>query len=202
LNHNGLIATNWHVVNDAKNISVTFSGWNGSVSAQVVVRDKVNDLAILRVLDSTKIETTCRELPFQLASASSVTLGEKVSTVGYPLTPLLGADPKFSEGAVSGKSGLQDDPRWLQISAQVRPGSSGSPLFDSDGNIIGVVVATLDVGKVFQAANAIPQNVNFAIKGDYLLSLLAMIPGESPATQATAFSPEKASRCVGLIRAW
>jgi hypothetical protein len=37
----------------------------------------------------------------------------------------------------------QDDPRTLQISAQVQPGSSGSPLFDADGNIVGIVVATL-----------------------------------------------------------
>jgi S1-C subfamily serine protease len=202
LNHNGLIATNWHVVDDAKSISVTFTDWNGNVSAQVVVRDKTNDLAILRVLDSTKMETTCRELPFQLASANGVTLGERVSTVGYPLTPMLGSNPKFSEGVVSSKSGVQDDPRWLQISAQVQPGSSGSPLFDSDGFVIGIVVATLDAGKAFQAASAIPQNVNFAIKADYLLSLLAMLPGESPASRTTAFSPENASRCVALIRAW
>jgi S1-C subfamily serine protease len=39
------------------------------------------------------------------------------------------------------------DPRSLQISVQVQSGSSGSPLFDSDGNIVGIVVATLDCGQ-------------------------------------------------------
>lgn len=202
LSRSGLLATNWHVVADAKNISVAFPGWSGAVSAEVVVRDVVNDLAVLRVTDSTKLATTCPDLPFQLASSNGVTLGERVSAIGYPLTPMLGSNPKFSEGVVSSKSGWQDDPRSLQISAQVQPGSSGSPLFDRDGNIIGVVVATLDAGKVYQAASAIPQNVNFAIKADYLLSLAAMLPGGSLGSRTTAFSPEKAAQCVAIIRAW
>jgi S1-C subfamily serine protease len=202
LNRRGLLATNWHVVADAKNISVAFPGWSGAVSAEVVVRDVVNDLAVLRVTDSTKLATTCPDLPFQLASSNGVTLGERVSAIGYPLTPMLGSNPKFSEGVVSSKSGWQDDPRSLLISAQVQPGSSGSPLFDSDGNIIGVVVATLDAGKVYQAASAIPQNVNFAIKADYLLSLATMLPGGSLGSRTTAFSPEKAAQCVAIIRAW
>jgi S1-C subfamily serine protease len=202
LSRSGLLATNWHVVAEAKNISVAFPGWSAAVSAEVVVRDVVNDLAVLRVTDATKLATTCPDLPFQLVSSNSVTLGERVSAIGYPLTPMLGSNPKFSEGVVSSKSGWQDDPRSLQISAQVQPGSSGSPLFDSDGNIIGVVVATLDAGKVYQAASAIPQNVNFAIKADYLLSLAAMLPGGSLGSRTTAFSPEKAAQCVAIIRAW
>jgi len=202
LSRSGLLATNWHVVADAKNYSVAFPGWNGTASAEVVVKDVVNDLAILRVTDSTKLATTCPELPFQLASSNGVKLGERVSTIGYPLTPMLGSNPKFSEGVVSSKSGWQDDPRSLQISAQVQPGSSGSPLFDSDGNIIGIVVATLDAAKVYQLASAIPQNVNYAIKADYLLSLVAMLPGDSLASRTTPFSPERAAQCVAIIRAW
>ncbi len=202
LNRSGLLATNWHVVADAKNLSVAFPGWSGAVSADVVVRDVVNDLAVLRMSDTTKLAATCPDLPFQVSSSIGVTLGQHVSAIGYPLTPMLGSSPKFSEGVVSSKSGWQDDPRSLQISAQVQPGSSGSPLFDSDGNIIGVVVATLDAAKVYQAASAIPQNVNFAIKADYLLSLTAMLPGGSLGSRTTAFSPEKASQCVAIIRAW
>jgi len=201
LSRSGLIATNWHVVADAKTISVAFPGWNGRVNAEVVIRDKTNDLAVLRLSDTTKLATVCQEFPFQLASSNGVTLGERVSTVGYPLTPMLGSNPKFSEGVVSSKSGWQDDPRSLQVSAQVQPGSSGSPLFDSDGNIIGIVVATLDAGKVYQAASAIPQNVNYAIKADYLSNLLAMLPGDSLAPRTTTFSPEKAAQCVAIIHA-
>jgi S1-C subfamily serine protease len=201
LSRSGLLATNWHVVADVKNISVAFPGWNGSASAEVVIRDVVNDLAVLRVTDPAKLAPTCAELPFQLASSNGVKLGERVSTIGYPLTSMLGSNPKFSEGVVSSKTGWQDDPRSLQISAQVQPGSSGT-LFDVDGNIVGVVVATLDAGRVYQAASALPQNVNFAIKADYLLNLLTMLPGESLASRTTVFSPEKAAQCVAIIKAW
>lgn len=203
LARNGLIATNWHVVADARNISVAFPSWDGTAPAEVVIRDKVNDLALLRVSDPTKLAITCHDLPFQLGSSSGVTLGERVSTIGYPLTSMLGSSPKFAEGVISSKSGWQDDPRTLQISAQVQPGSSGSPLFDSDGNVVGIVVATLDAGKVYQAASALPQNVNFAVKSDYLLNLFAMLPaGEPLASRTTPFSPEKAAQCVVLIHAW
>jgi S1-C subfamily serine protease len=202
ISQNGLLATNWHVVADAKNITIAFPGWSDSIKAEVMIRDVVNDLAILRVTESAKITTACPQLPFQLATSNSVKLGERVSTIGYPLTPMLGSSPKFSEGVVASKSGWQDDPRSLQISAQVQPGSSGSPLFDPDGNVVGVVVATLDAGKVYQAANAIPQNVNFAIKADYLLNLLAMLPGETQASRSIAFSPEKAAQCVALVHAF
>jgi S1-C subfamily serine protease len=202
LSRSGLIATNWHVVAEGKNISVAFPSWGGTVSAEVAVRDVVNDLAILRLADASKLATTCPDLPFQLASSNGVTLGERVSTIGYPLTSMLGSNPKFSEGVVSSKSGWQDDPRTMQISAQVQPGSSGSPLLDSDGNIVGIVVATLDAGKVYQTASAIPQNVNFAIKADYLLSLVAMLPGGSLGSRTAGFSSEKAAQRVAIIKAW
>ena len=165
------------------------------------MRDKVNDLALLRVTDEAKMEATCPEIPFQIVSANGATLGARVSIIGYPLSSILGSSPKFTDGVVSSKSGLQDDPTWLQISAQVQPGSSGSPLFDANGNVIGVVVAILDAAIVFQAAHAIPQNVNFAIKSDYLLNLLAMVPGDPPSRRATAFSAEKAAKCVAIVRA-
>ena len=129
-------------------------------------------------------------------------LGQRVSTIGYPLSPLLGSDPKFSEGVISSKSGFQDDPRWFQISAAIQPGSSGSPLFDDNGNIVGVVVASLDAAKAFQLTNAIPQNVNWAIKSDYLLNLLGMVPDATLPPRAVAFSAEKASACVALVTAW
>ncbi len=202
ITRSGLVATNWHVVSDAKHISVSFPGWKDSINADLVVRDVANDLAILRLTDASKLADLCRDLPFQLIPAKDVTLGEHVSTVGYPLSPLLGSSPKFSEGAIAGKSGLQDDPRWFQISAAVQPGSSGSPLFDDEGNVIGVVVASLDAAKAYQLTSAIPQNVNWAIKSDYLLNLAGMIPNEKLSPRMTAFSPDKAAACVALITAW
>ncbi len=202
INNQGLIATNWHVVSNASHITIAFPGWHDPVPVDLVIRDTTNDLAILRLADTSKLARTCTDFPYQLSSANSVSLGEHVSTIGYPLRSLLGTNPKFTEGVISSKTGIQDDPRTLQISAQVQPGSSGSPLFDEKGQIVGIVVATLDAGVLYQAANALPQNVNFAIRSDYLLNLLAMLPQQSPTSRAAAFTPEKASHCIGTISAW
>lgn len=202
LTRTGLIATNWHVVSDSKHVSIAFPGWKDGINADVVVRDATNDLAVLRVTDIARLTDVCRDLPYQLKPSKGIALGQRVSTIGYPLSPLLGTNPKFSEGAIASKSGLQDDPRWFQISAAIQPGSSGSPLFDNDGNVVGVVVASLDAAKAFQLTNAIPQNVNWAIKSDYLLSLAEMLPGEPLPARVVVFSPEKAAGCVALVTAW
>lgn len=202
LTRSGLIATNWHVVSGTKRVAVTFPGWTESANADLVVRDVINDLAILRINDAEKLANVCPEMPFQLAPAKNAVLGEQVSTIGYPLSSLLGSNPKFSEGVIAAKSGIQDDPRWFQISAAIQPGSSGSPLFDSEGNVVGIVVASLDAAKAFQMTQAIPQNVNWAIKSDYLLSLAEMIPDAKLVPRMVTFSPEKAAACIALIAAW
>ena len=90
----------------------------------------------------------------------------------------------------------------LQISAPIMPGSSGSPLFDGDGNVIGIVVASLNEASTYKFSGALPQNVNYAIEADYLLSLVAMLPGDDSDSPTTAFSPDKAAQCVAIIRAW
>ena len=66
---------------------------------------------------------------------------------------------KFDEYARTGTSGLADDPRFIQISAPVQPGNSGSPVLDSGGDIIGVVESKLDA-EVFRTVGDIPENVN------------------------------------------
>jgi hypothetical protein len=69
---------------------VIFPGWKDSIKAEIVVRDKVNDLAILRLADAAKLADACRELPFQVTSAKGTALGQHISTIGYPLSALLG----------------------------------------------------------------------------------------------------------------
>ena len=73
---------------------------------------------------------------------------------------------------------------------------------DEGKKAVGIVVATLDAARVYQSASALPQNVNFVVKADYLLSLFAMLPGEALAPRTTSFTPEKAAQCVAIIRAW
>jgi S1-C subfamily serine protease len=65
---------------------------------------------------------------------------------------------------VNSLSGILNDTRFLQISAQVEPGNSGGPLLDTSGNVVGVVAEKLNAIKFAKVTGDIPQNVNFAIK--------------------------------------
>jgi hypothetical protein len=90
-------------------------------------------------------------------------LGDAVVAFGYPLPGLLSSEGNVSTGILSALSGLQNDVRFVQISAPVQPGNSGGPLFDSSGHVIGVIVAKLDAVRVAELTGDIPQNVNFAV---------------------------------------
>jgi len=99
--------------------------------------------------------------------------GDSVVTYGFPLTGLLSSGPTLTTGSVSALTGLRDTPLHLTISAPVQPGNSGGPLLDAQGHVIGVVVAKLNAAAVAQALGGdIPQNVNFAIKGDRAVEFL------------------------------
>lgn len=103
-------------------------------------------------------------------------MGESVFTIGYPTPVLQGASPKFTRGDISSLTGFQDDPRIYQISVPVQPGNSGGPLVDMQGNVKGIVLAVLDAKTAFRITGAIPQNVNYAIKGFYAQALVDSMP--------------------------
>jgi S1-C subfamily serine protease len=79
---------------------------------------------------------------------------------------VMGDEVKFTDGKISSKTGFQGDITTYQISVPVQPGNSGGPLFDYDGNIIGIVSA-----KIMAA-----DNVSYAIKSSYLRNLLDVLP--------------------------
>jgi trypsin-like peptidase len=70
----------------------------------------------------------------------------------------------LSVGIVSALAGLGDDSRYLQISAPIQPGSSGGPLLDASGHLVGIVTAKLGAIRAVRQWGDIPQNVNFAVK--------------------------------------
>jgi S1-C subfamily serine protease len=74
---------------------------------------------------------------------------------------------------VSALTGLGNNYSNMQIDASIQPGNSGGPIFNQDGNVVGVAVATLDVAMALEAFGAIPQNTNFAIKASVVSSFLA-----------------------------
>lgn len=125
--------------------------------------DAVNDLALIDVPGDQGAVAPVR--------STAARLGEGVTIAGFPLEGLL-AGLSVTGGNVSRLSGLGGHTGQLQISAPVQPGNSGGPVLDSAGNVIGVVVSKLDALGVARVTGDVPQNVNFAIKGDLLRAFL------------------------------
>ncbi len=98
--------------------------------------------------------------------------GEDIVAYGFPLAGVLSSGGNVVTGNITALAGLGDDSRFLQISAPVQPGNSGGPLFDRNGNVVGVVVAKLNALKIASATGDIPQNVNFAIKASVATAFL------------------------------
>lgn len=157
----GYVVTNYHVIEGANSIKV--QGINGdfvdSYSAEIVATDKYNDLALIRILDLKFNEM--ESIPYKVKTNVS-DVGEEVFVLGYPMTSTMGDEIKLTTGVVSSRTGFQGDMSLYQISAPIQPGNSGGPLFDNNGNIIGVV----------NAKHKGAENVGYAIKASYLRNLV------------------------------
>ena len=148
----GHILTNAHVVRGCAEVRAPTG-----MSVRVVAYDDAADLALL--------ESSSRS-PDAVAAfrqGRGIRSGASVVVVGHPLHGILASEASVSAGIVSALAGPGDDRRLIQITAPVQPGNSGGPVLDSAGNVIGVVVARLDVLKVGRDAGYLPQNVNFAV---------------------------------------
>jgi S1-C subfamily serine protease len=161
------ILTNFHVVDGCRVVTLSIPGFP-YYAGRVVAFDSTNDLALIR-LNETADNFRPSIIP---VLRSRVRLGESAFVFGYPLSGLLSSAGNFTSGSISSLSGLGDDIGKIQISAPVQPGNSGGPLLDIYGNVVGVVVAKLNAGRLSQLIDDIPQNVNFAIKASVAISFL------------------------------
>lgn len=185
---NNYIVTNYHVIEDAKSINV--QGINGNFNTKyraiIVGTDKFNDLAILKV-EGVNISTS--GIPYSIKTSTSE-VGEDVFVLGYPLTSTMGEEIKLTTGVVSSKTGFQGDVSLYQISAPIQPGNSGGPLFDGNGNIIGIV----------SAKHKGAENVGYAIKASYLRNLMESALSENILPQTNKIASYKLSDKVKSIK--
>ena len=154
----GKVITNLHVIENAKYGYATISGQSKKHKIEgYFVVDKINDLALLSVptLVGSSIEMN-ENIP---------EIGEKIYSIGNPK----GLSGTISEGIISGFRTFNKE-KLIQITAPISPGSSGGPVINNDGQLVGVSVGTLKSG----------QNLNFAIPTKYVLKLI-----ELPKTQIT-----------------
>ena len=165
ISEKGYIATNHHVVDGAKQMQVTFKqkGQTKTYKAEVVVTDPTNDLAIIKIVDNSFVELP--KIPY-VFTAKTEDVGTNVFALGYPKTQKLGEEIKFTDGTISAKTGAQGDIRLYQISVPITHGNSGGPLFDKQGNLIGITSSGWDN----------EDNINYAIKSIYLKNLIEVMP--------------------------
>jgi len=159
----GHLVTNAHVTEGCQEVEL--QGKTGSLPARVVARDSINDLAVLRAEGRLPA-------PIAVRSEPRLRAGESVVVLGFPLAGLLTPDVQVATGSVSALAGLNGDTGKIQISAPIQVGSSGGPVLDGSGNVVGVAVSKLDAIAVASITGDIPQNVNFAVASRALEAFL------------------------------
>jgi len=175
LSNDGFIATNYHVVLNSNDITVTFPNSLKEYKATVQIKDTNSDIAVLKLENFDYNEISLEDIPYSYIKSKDIKVGESIIAIGYPFGTMLDDQLKVTDGIISSKTGIEGDARLLQITAPIQPGNSGGPLFNDDGNIIGIVSSTLNPNFTIQNNDYIPQNVNFAIKIEYLTNLLDML---------------------------
>jgi S1-C subfamily serine protease len=164
VSRDGLVLTNNHVVQQC-NSYLVIDGKDRILKAALQASDAAKDLALLTVQDRFPAVAPVRK-------DAAPRLGEAVTVVGYPLVSVLGAQPSVGFGNITSTVGVRGNTAQMQISVPVQRGASGGPVLDEAGNVVGVVVAKLDALKMAQRTGDLPQNVNFAIRGDVVRSFL------------------------------
>ncbi len=161
LDTDGHLITNAHVVNDGREVRVTFN--DGYVAeARIVGIDLFSDLAVLRVdIDPARL------FPVTIADSDLVRVGERAIAIGNPF----GLASSMTVGIVSGLGrqlpsaelidntvvGGFNNPSIIQVDTDVNPGNSGGPLLNSHGEVIGVTTAIRTESGVFQGVGfAVP----------------------------------------------
>lgn len=133
LSNNGYFITNYHVIEGAD--SVYMQNFKGEYyKANIIAFDKKSDVAILKV-DDKKFRFSKTEPPYTFATGKN-SIGARVFTLGYPEDEVI-----YNEGYISGKNGYEGDSLQYLLNMPAKPGHSGAPVVDRNGNIIGIVSA-------------------------------------------------------------
>ncbi|NVL93449.1 MAG: trypsin-like peptidase domain-containing protein, partial [Desulfobacterales bacterium] len=133
VSEDGYIVTNNHVVADAEEIVVTFSE-NERYEAKIIGRDPKTDLALIKIQVDKPIRAA------RLGDSDKLRVGDWVVAIGNPF----GLGNTLTAGVVSAKGrviGAGPYDNFIQTDASINPGNSGGPLFNLDGEVIGINTA-------------------------------------------------------------
>jgi serine protease Do len=155
----GYLITNAHVVKNATLVEV--QNTLGEYQARIIQLDRQSDLALLKIEDSTY--HPFNGLPYGI-SRTGAELGEDLFTLGYPRPQIV-----YGKGYMSAETGFEGDTLAYQITIAANPGNSGTPVLNSDGEVIGIVSSSQ------QGA----QGVVFAVKSKNIFRAIDAMKSDS-----------------------
>lgn len=160
ISSSGRILTNHHVIDGADEVVAVHGGT--AYRMKVVKRNKEKDLAILEFdglpyeigasVDFEKFKKPV--FPNAVARQGEIKIGEQVTVVGFPAVYAQGIEAKVTRGIISSRTGFKGNKDNFQMDAAVFGGNSGGPVFDAEGELLGLTVASCRLG----------ENANYAIR--------------------------------------
>lgn len=144
------VVTNYHVVSGESSITAKFASGVEVLTTDVVAADPDNDLVVLELTGRPFAQS-------ELGDSESLSIGQRLIVISNPM----GLQGSVSEGLLSAVRKIAGR-TLLQISAPISPGSSGGPVFDQQGKVVGIATATMEGA----------QNVNLAVPSSTIRSLL------------------------------
>ena len=150
IDENGIVVTNNHVIQDADDIIVRVNG-DQEYKAKVLGADPLMDIAVLQ------LETDEKFKPVGFGDSDKARIGDWVLAIGNPF----GLGGTVTAGIISARNrsiGLSRYEDFIQTDASINSGNSGGPLFDMEGNVIGINTAILGRNGSIGIGFSIPSN--------------------------------------------
>ena len=146
----GIVVTNNHVIKDAEDIMVTVNG-EKEYEAKIIGADPLSDLAVLEIQSKDKF------VPVKFGDSDKARIGDWVIAIGNPY----GFGGTVTAGIISARNrsiGLSRYEDYIQTDASINQGNSGGPLFDMNGDVIGINTAILGQSGSIGIGFSIPSN--------------------------------------------
>mgnify|MGYP001587412935 CR=1 FL=1 len=173
----GAVVTNMHVIDGAVSIKIKMVGGKVLEAEGIIYSAPENDLVILK--------TKGDNLPvLMLGDSDKVKPGEKVYVIGSPA----GLENTISDGILSGVRNIGKNQKVIQISAPISPGSSGGPVFNEAGEVIGAATFVLEGA----------QNLNFAMP----INLIKDKVNNKNITNLSSLDKSKVTDITGTFQNW
>jgi len=176
----GHLVTNYHVLKGA--YSAVVRTYKGQKYPIISILAEDEDADLIKVL----VDIPPKEISYVIVSKKLPSIAERIVVVGSPL----GLDQTVSEGIVSSIRKMPNVGNFFQMSAPISPGSSGSPVINMKGKVVGIATFQSTVG----------QNLNFAVSGSSIIRLKANKTIQSMAEWAFSFGEENPKIAAELCK--